>query len=210
MTTLTAHAYLVRGSEESVSLVLERLAEDGVLTKGNPDLFMATYESLSVDDARFITSFASLAPLGERKYLILTMAAATPEAQTALLKTVEEGTGRSQFFLIFPVGAYVLPTLASRCVGLRLAPSAQSLEPGRGFLSLSYADRLAAVEKLSKDKDREGARELVRSLLACAELRKSDFLNSAVQLRDLLDADRYLASSGSSVKAILGHLALTL
>jgi DNA polymerase III delta prime subunit len=155
---------------------------------------------------RGITDFASFAPLGDRKYILMQVQSATAEAQTALLKSMEEGTGRSIFFFIIPAGTFVLPTLASRCVILKLTADSPQPTAGKEFLELSYKERLAMAEKFGKDHDREGARLLVRSLLSVADQKKFD----AKKLRDLLDADRYLSSSGSSPKSVIGHLALVL
>jgi hypothetical protein len=209
--TLT-HAYLIRGGDATVQGVLEGLTARGIVTRGNPDCYAVSFESLGVDDVRTITDYASLAPLGERKYIIIEAKSATPEAQTALLKVVEEGTGRSAFFFIIEPGAFVLPTLASRCVTLSAkGGSASGGKSAEEFLKLSYKDRLAVAEKFTKDHDREGARNLVRSLLALAGQADAPRRNlGAKALRDLLDADRYLASSGSSPKSVIGHLALTL
>lgn len=209
MMQLTAHAYLIHGGD--LGTVTDLLKDEGITVRGNPDCYAVSYESLGVDEVRAITDFASLAPLGPRKYIIIATKSATPEAQTALLKSVEEGTGRSVFFFAVPTGVFVLPTLVSRCVVLKLAPRSLHLEPALEFLALSYKDRLALAEKFGKEHDREGARALVRSLLALAsEKKKSDFFFSKEKLGDLLDADRYLASTGSSSKGVIGHLALTL
>lgn len=204
MMRLDSHAYLVR--DDSLETVISLLKDEGITVRGNPDFYAVSYESLGVDDVRAITDYASLAPIGGRKYIIITAKSATPEAQTALLKTVEEGAGRSTFFFVIPTGAFVLPTLASRCVVLKWKEESGKGKEGEEFLKLSYKDRLAMAEKFAKDHDREGARSLVRSLLADASRRNL----GAQALRDLLDADRYLTQSGSSPKSVIGHLALTL
>ena len=100
----------------------------------------------------------------------------------------------------------ILSTLLSRCVVLRSELRTKNSELAQDFLALSYKDRLLVAEKFAKNHDREGARALVRSLLAVAHEQKFD----APLLRDLLDADRYLALSGSSPKSVIGHLALVL
>lgn len=199
-----AHAYLVRGG--SMGGVIKALEARGVVTRGNPDFYAVTSESLVVDDVRAIAAFASLAPLADAKYVSIDTKSATEEAQNALLKIFEEGTGHSHFFLVIEPGARVLPTLISRCVVLHSELRTQNSELAQDFLALSYKDRLLLSEKFAKNHDREGARQLVRSLLAIADEQKFD----ATILRDLLDADKYLALSGSSPKGVIGHLALVL
>lgn len=202
----SAHAYLVRsGSDDALYRLIGILSERGVETKGNPDCYVREYESFSVDDARDVSNFAYFKPVGARKYIVLCTKSMTIEAQNALLKIVEEGSGRSVFFFVLPLGVPVLSTLESRCVSVK-AKTENGKEEGEDFLKKSYAKRLALAEKFAKDHDREGARELVRSLLILADTKKFD----AKTLRDLLDADRSLQLSGSSPKSIIGHLALVL
>ena len=208
------HAYIVSGSaERGAEEVLKMLEKRGVETKGNADVFVRSYPELSVDEARSVSSFAELKALGERKYLVIAFSRATGEAQNALLKVLEEAPGSSVFFLCVDAAGHLLPTIRSRCVGIQLTadslPLAENAE-AEEFLKESYEKRLARVEKMvayvSKTQDRASVREFVASLMREAHERGM----AAAALRDLLDADRYLRLSGSSVKAILGHLAVSL
>lgn len=201
--TLSAHAYLVR-SRHGARPVLDGLAAQGIAVQGNPDCLVRECDELSVSDARDIASFAHYTPVGEKKFVVIAAASLTREAQNALLKIVEEGSGRTTFFFVLEPGVAVLPTLVSRCVVVQEAVednSAQSV--GEEFLSLQYKDRLARAEQFGKDGDRDGARTLVRSLLASGTF-------PPPLLRDLIDAEQYLALSGSSPKGVIGHLALVL
>lgn len=203
----STHAYLIRGGVGVTEHVLSLLEKKGVIVKGNPDCLMQTFEVFSVDDARALASFAALKPIGKFKYLLVQAQSMTSEAQSALLKVVEEGSGHSMFFFVIPTGVPVLSTLLSRCVVVRdghADAGEQSL--GEKFLSLSYKERLLRAETFGKDSDREGARLLVRSLLRIASSKTFD----TKKLRDLLEADQYLQLSGSSPKGVIGHLALVL
>lgn len=204
MTGLTSHAYIIRDGTLEDALNLVR--EEGIAAVGNPDVYAVRHDSFGVEEARRVTEYASLAPLGGRKYIAVCFASATVEAQTALLKTVEEGTGRSVFLFAAPTGTPLLPTLVSRCVVLKPKAGSKTLEAAEEFLALGYTERLALAEKFGRDHDWEGARSLVRSLLGVADEKKF----GPRALRDLLDADRYLALSGSSPKGVIGHLALIL
>lgn len=200
----SAHAYLVRGSGGVVQ-VNELLNAQDISTVGNPDCYTREFEAFSVDDARDIASFAYFKPVGDRKFIVVGARSMTVEAQNALLKIVEEGSGSSIFFFVLEPGVPVLPTLESRCVVVK-EQGVKNGEQGEEFLALSYKDRLALAEKFAKNHDRDGARSLVRSLLELSEKKKF----SASVLRDLLDADRYLKLSGSSPKGVVGHLALVM
>lgn len=196
-----AHAYLVRG--EGSAWVTKKLREEGVRA-GNPDVMIREYDTLAIDDVRAITVFAHLKPVGERKYIVIAAQSMTTEAQNGLLKIVEEGSGKSVFFFIVPLGVPVVPTLESRCVAVRAHNEGPTNNDGEDFLNMKLRERLALAEKFAKEHDREGARALVRSLLALS--RKKTF--SPRVLRDLIEADQYLALSGASPKSIIGHLAL--
>ncbi|MFQ5540881.1 MAG: hypothetical protein ACE5F4_01400 [Candidatus Paceibacteria bacterium] len=199
-----AHTHLLRTDRADTA---RRLRDMLLKEASTADIYITSCGALGVDDARAITDFASLKPVGNRKYVIVEAGSMTPQAQNALLKAVEEGVGHSTFFFIVRPGVPVLPTLVSRCTVLKEREQRmESREQGEVFLKMPYAERLKAAEKLAKDSDREGARELVRALLALAASKKFD----AAKLRDLLDADQYLALSGSSPKSIIGHLALVL
>jgi hypothetical protein len=208
--SLSAHAYLVRGPREELTLrLIEVLEGQGVEARGNPDCMVRAYETLSIDDVRLeIAPFAHFKPIGDRKFFILSAESILAPAQNALLKIVEEGSGKSVFFFVLEQGVPLLPTLESRCVVIKeqgIGNGGQGTV-GNEFLKMNYADRLALAEKFAKDHDREGARSLVRSLLTLVDEKKV----SAQVLRDLLDAHQFLALSGSSPKAIIGHLALVL
>lgn len=203
-----AHAYLVWDPDlEAARHLEEYLDEHGLAKRGSADVLQSSYDSLGIDEARSLMQFASLKPLGARKYLIITASQITTEAQSALLKSVEEGVGKSVFFFIVRPGVAVLDTLQSRCVVIKTSEdNEQAGDLGKEFLMLDYKERLARAEKFGKDSDREGARALVRSLLVLSTEKKFE----KEKLRDLLEANQYLQLSGSSPKGVIGHLALVL
>jgi hypothetical protein len=202
----SAHAYLVR-TNAGLLPVVDLLSARGISTRGNPDCMVRECDELLVEDARAIALFASYKPVGDRKYVIVHAGSMNVHAQNALLKIVEEGSGHSVFFFILAPGVSVLPTLESRCVMIRQQTvDSNQQTAGSDFLSMSPNERLALAEKFGKDQDRMNARALVRSLLTLHESKKF----TAIQLRDLLEADQYLKLSGSSPKGIIGHLALVL
>lgn len=208
------HAYIVSGSaEHGADGVLAVLEARGVKTKGNPDVLALSFPELLVDNVRdLLLPFASLKPLGEHKYLVVSFARANDQAQNALLKAVEESLGHTVFFFCIDAAGHLLPTLRSRCIvvesGKRKGESEN--EEAEEFLKESYEKRLARVEKMaghvSKTQDRAPVRVFVTGLLSLMHGRGA----GTKTLRDLLDASRYLRLQGSSVKSILGHLAVSL
>lgn len=208
------HAYIISGSAERGSTeVAEMLERRGVEVKGNGDVLMLTLSELSVDDARMVSSFASLNSIGEHKYIILSFSRATGEAQNALLKILEEAPGNSIFFLCVDAAGHLLPTLRSRAVVVYASEAGidkEETEEAREFLKESYEKRLARVERMgayiSKTQDRAPVRAFAAALIREAHQAHP----GPKTLRDLLDAERYLRLQGSSVKSILGHLAVSL
>lgn len=194
------HAILTR---ESSSDIVAELVAKGVVVVGNPDVLQLSYTDLGVDDARTISSYASLKALAGEKYLVISFDRAGGEAQNALLKVVEEAPGNSNFYFCTPNTGGIIPTLRSRVQTRNFADleNAQSDE-AKEFLKLSYADRLTKVEKLitaaQRADDRTPIREFARALVV------------AHPSRSTLDAVRYLDQNGSSPKLVLSHLAVTL
>lgn len=211
------HAYLVVGNAgKGASEVLAMLETRGVKTAGNPDVLVLSFTELSVDNAREISSYASLKSLKDWKYLVVTFSRATTEAQNALLKVVEEATGNTVFFFSIDALGHVLPTLQSRAVAVSvsdahmLSDDEDAKKEAREFLSATFEERLKMVEKITgyitKTQDRLPVRAFVKELLEQVHTKGA----SPQALRDLLDAQGYMRQQGSSVKAVLGHLAVTL
>lgn len=199
-------AYIIRGGGQACSTLEESFEKKGIKTKGNPDFYIKQTDTLSVDDARDISQFAALSPVGEKKYICIVANSMTGEAQNALLKVVEEAVGKSAFFFVIPSGTPVLGTLLSRCIEIKDSGVEGDTKEGEQFLKMDYKERLNLAEGFQKNHDRDGARSLVRSLLYVAQKKKF----SKEVLGDLLQADEYLKLSGSSPKGVIGHLALVL
>jgi len=97
------------------------------MTGGNqPDVIRLTHEkpaSISVDDIRDqINNDVMIKPYSSRYkiYIIPEADLMTPQAQNALLKTIEEPPKYAVFFLLAENTDHLLPTINSRCVMLRL------------------------------------------------------------------------------------------
>jgi hypothetical protein len=206
-------AYLVVGSVAPTrNAVVAVLEARGVKVVANPDVYEFSGSEFNVDDARAVSSFASLKPYGDAKYFLLAMNRATAEAQNALLKVIEEAPGSSIFFFIVESAGHLLPTIRSRCIQVlgERVESEENAEEAQKFLRDSFESRLSAVEKMtsyiSKTQDRAPSRTFVRLLLKSAKDKKYP----APNLRDILDADRFMRMQGSSAKAVLSHLAVSL
>ena len=211
---LIQHAYVIVGSASvGATEVISSLEERAIEISGNLDALVLRYKDMTVDYVRdIIIPFASLKSLSGAKYCIISFDTANGNAQNALLKVVEEAPGDTHFFFCVDLLGSILPTLRSRCIVVSLVGVHKKLDTSEAteFLGETFAKRLARVESMaasvSKTQDRSAVRLFVRTLLSAAHERTYP----AASLRDLLDADRFMRLSGSSPKAILGHLAVSL
>jgi DNA polymerase III delta prime subunit len=135
----------------------------------HPDLLRLAPEpkkkSIGVDPVRDLLDALSTVPAREKnRAVIIPAEKLTDEAQTALLKTLEEPPQGTAFFLFGNDNA-LLPTIRSRCLILRLAED--ELPPN--------------------DEADEKAKRLVSSLLAQKVLDRSLFPTERGELDDLLE-----------------------
>ena len=145
-----AHAYILEGDEGSGrrmlarafanALVCERFAEEGreepcftcssclrFLSDNHPDVKVVTHEkqSISVEDIRKqIVNDVEIRPYSApyKIYLVPEGEKMTPQAQNALLKTLEEPPSYVVILLMVTNSSLLLPTIRSRCLLLPVRP----------------------------------------------------------------------------------------
>ena len=108
--------------------------------------------ALKVDQVRALQVALAVTPVGAQRHvsLILRFEEATPGAQNALLKTLEEPNPSSILILTASSPEDVLPTVASRCETLRLRPLAPNdLEKALLELKEGDAQGVALAARLS-------------------------------------------------------------
>lgn len=99
-----------------------------VLSGNHPDLIYVTHEkpaSIGVDDIRMqINDTISIRPYSSayKIYIVDESEKMTPQAQNALLKTIEEPPSYAIILLLTTNQEAFLPTILSRCVQLKLKP----------------------------------------------------------------------------------------
>ena len=91
----------------------------------HPDVHWVRPEkkSIGVDEVRELIDALALRPYEGGRHIVLIEQAEklTPQAQNALLKTLESPTGEAMFFLITDAPGAILPTILSRCQAVRLS-----------------------------------------------------------------------------------------
>ena len=102
-------------------------------TRNNPDIITVTHDkpnTISIDDIREqIISESQIRPYQSRRKIFIMNEAQkmTPQAQNALLKTLEEPPEYVVIMLLATSKAALLPTVLSRCVQLDMRPVADSI-----------------------------------------------------------------------------------
>jgi len=215
------HAHVIEGVYDEILPILISALEHnlGIETKGNPDVIVVYHELLGVDEARgFKESQTRVAFGGSRKIFIIGAKSFTHEAQNALLKTFEEPTADTHFFLIIPRAELLLPTLRSRVLVIstknKETPD-QANVLAEKFLEESLEGRFALIKKLTEKKGNEPLdRELFRRMLDTIErilyTRNAGEARATTMpiFRELFQAKTYLSDRGSSPKMLLDHLAI--
>ena len=218
------HAHLIEGDRVTLVPVLLAALERhmGISAQGNPDLSNIVYDSFGIDEARSLTELQSRAGFGTeenaRKIFIVSAPSFTREAQNALLKTFEEPTAGTHFFIILPHLNTILPTLRSRVVVV--TPKGQSAHDDTNalaekFLGASLEERFAMAKKLTDKKTGESVdREKIRSFFDHLErilyTRLAGKKEGSEMFREIFQAKTYLSDRGSSPKMLIEHLAIAI
>ena len=219
---LKHHAYCIEGAgREKVSAFAEKLREVCELERGYPDLVALAVPSFGIDDAHFVRALARQKPVaGGKKFFVLGADAVTREAQNALLKTFEEPTPATHFFLLVSSAELLAPTLRSR---MEVAPIERfgvvvvkkHHEEARAFLAAPTSARLARAEKIAaalKDEKMERGEGAAFIEALQAEVRGEGAFprERADALEKLLRTASYARDQSSSFKLLLEHLSLVL
>lgn len=215
------HAYVIEGTHESVVPLLVSAIERNldIVARGNPDFMVTRHDSFSITDARALKNVQTRASWsGARKIYVISALSFPHEAQNALLKTFEEPTEGTHFFIILPRAEILLPTLLSRVLVVEdkkaVANSDASLFVDK-FLAATLENRFVMIKKLAEKKDRDTVdRELFRRVLD--QMEQALYTRSKVKgeepslniFSEIHKAKSYLATRGSSPKMLLEHIAM--
>lgn len=157
---------LISESLNSRLLRIEKILSQAGITKNHPDLLYFPEDAkLGIEQARIIKKHFSLKPYQAvgRVVVLEDASTLTPEAQNALLKTLEEPPENSILILGATSDTKFLPTILSRCQIIRLQRAPEG-EGDRGqtndyakdiekLLSASIEERFEFVEKLKEKEE---------------------------------------------------------
>ncbi len=214
------HAFVVEAEAERGIEVVEAWVEKelGMKAQANPDIVVARYGLLSVEDARRVSELAAGAPFnGDTKVVIVAASRAYHEAQNALLKIFEEPPPGTYLFLILPSLGGLLPTLRSRVQELVVEEGSKKKIPEEAekFITATKEKRSAMIKKLTSGGDEDARREnRVEAIailngveaVAYAELKRGGEV--AALLSDIAVLRGHLYDRSAPVRMILEHLSL--
>jgi len=156
--------------------------------------------SIKIEQVRDAIDRADYRPFeGKRRVVIIDHAdALVPQAQNALLKTLEEPPSASIFILVSAMPDALLPTVLSRCPRLRFGPLSAADVAGALVANHGYSDGDARAAASDADGSIGRALEMDSADLADAREEAGRLLEQAARVSDLsrrIDAVRDLTAS---------------
>lgn len=209
---LVGNIFLVRGDAGVMPALFEVLAENGIDTDGNPDIYRRVYSHFGIDEARELSERAyGKSMTGGKRVFILSISAITNEAQNALLKTLEEPPAGALFFLIVPSPEMLLATLRSRTQVLELAGdvSESAIDP-KAFLASSPRSRLELIKPLLEkgDDDRRDVSSVITFLSSLERILAKHTDAGRDGIDAIYVARKYAGDKGALLKPLLEQVAL--
>jgi hypothetical protein len=215
------HFYLIEGNiNSSYEFLLEFLQEKNI-ERQNIALD-EEYESIKMETIPIIQRYQSQkSSFDGQKILIIRAKTINHEAEHALLKVCEEPTPDTFIFILLPSLSAIHSTLRSRAHIIHMPSVALDADKmAVNFLKANKETRIDMVaEVIAEHKDadtsaplRDSARELVDALskLAHKTYKFPYTKEDQEKLNHLIEAHKFLSTSGASVKMILEQLALVL
>ena len=218
---LSHHAYCIEGDADIRIEIMEFLeSELGVKTSGNPDFFVLSKDTFTIDDARFVYQKHIIKALGDRgRYFLLLFGTITAEAQNAMLKTLEDPVPHNYFILQIPNVEILLPTVRSRMLIFRYGEKRTGHlwdKEADNFLSSELPDRLKFIKDVAKkiedDKIQKSDAMLLIQALERAFRSKLEKVSreDGKKLAEILRAESQIRQNGSSIKLLMENIAITL
>lgn len=213
---LIGNVHLIAGTADDIPALKAFLGKEGIETRSNPDVYVRTYESFGVDEARELRERAYLGAVGDGpRIFIISAPGMTSEAQNAFLKTLEEPPANAMFFIIVPSPETLLPTLRSRAQSLLLPLK----KMGDTTVSVSEVDANAFLKALPQkrldmlkpllEKNDDDKRDTSAILLFLSSLERAMFKShSRDGIRAVYLARKYIMDKGALVKPLLEQVAL--
>ena len=216
------HAYIIAGHKEDARIYIDRFLKEHKVSKDTATITVSEHVVFTIEHVRELRVWQQLTPAGNdmHKIYVLYTSFLTREAENALLKTLEEPVPNTHIMIAIPKPETLLPTLLSR-VQL-LVPEATTrdgVRRMREFLSLSIAEQLESIKKISEKGDDEFASAEVREKAVAffddlehyfASTISKENSESIQKIEAILKLKKYLFTPAVSVKNILETAVLAL
>ena len=200
------HANLLVGAPEEAESYLRSLCDSlDIKLANNPDFFAFRTETFGIDEARELRLLSTRKSITSRKIFLITPMRLTLEAQNALLKTFEDPSPDTLFFLAVREEGLVVSTLRSRMQAIRIHGNNASMSAeAEKFLSLSIKNRLLFAKSFA---DEEKNLSVFLDDLLCL-LRKQSGMQKS--LEKVYNIKRSIGDSITIPRLVLEHLSLVL
>mgnify|MGYP001560517515 FL=1 len=212
------HAFLITGGTKE-----KRLEQVAVLQK---EWRVSSFDRIALEPIEGTIGIAAardfqkqliIAPYGSpvKMGIISDAQQLTPEAQNALLKTLEEPPPHTQLVLEAPTSDMLLPTITSRCHVIHLKETKEQSEDATSVMAVidkiiqaPIAKRIELIDEISKTRDE--AKQWVSGAIAAVRktMLEGKEGNAAKILRSLLTAQNQL-SANVTPKLVLDNLFLS-
>jgi DNA polymerase III delta prime subunit len=204
------HAYLLLGEKQAGKRYIQNiLNEQGIASTGNPDVRFVEADVFGVDDSRSLGEEAQVKAFGSKKIFVISASRFTDQAQNALLKTFEEPTAGTHFFVVGRDENMFLPTLLSRMQTVRLDSSEQLESEAEKFLKMPLAKRILFARKFADEKEERGVGALADFLDSLLAILKKE--NAPLSALEKVFKIRLFADDPSAMsRLIIEHLSLVL
>jgi len=212
------HAYILVGDPRKVLTELNDFLEKrfgvGFTSVSNPDYSLRELSTWGMEESRELKAFNSHRPVSwPVKIMAIMPDIISFQAQNSLLKTLEEPTVGTHFFIITRRLEEYLPTVVSRCQVIKLETGIfvpELIESVEKWLSADIVRRF----EINKDilKQQENKQTYVLDWLNClldiywGKISGSPERNISSPAESIFDAISYVSQRGSSPRIILEHL----
>ncbi|MDO8471258.1 MAG: hypothetical protein Q7S49_01475 [bacterium] len=200
------HANLLVGAPEEAESYLRSLCDSlDIKLTNNPDFFAFRTETFGIDEARELRLLSTRKAVAGRKIFFITPMRLTLEAQNALLKTFEDPSPDTLFFLAVREEGLIVPTLRSRMQALRMSRDLTfESRDAEAFLSSSIKGRLLFAKSFADEEKNLSVflDDLLYLLKKQSGMRKS--------LEKVYNIKRSIGDSITIPRLVLEHLSLVL
>lgn len=218
-----AHGYMLIGSQDMARTVVLAVAkqiisnfrEDNLHL--NPNFHEVTAVSVGINDIREIIRLSSLRTAdNSSRIFFINSESITAEASNALLKTIEEPSLKTIFFIRTPSEDSLINTVKSRLVKVVLTQkdNIELLDYFDEFRKKTYTKKLDQIKKITEDRGMQekflNAYEVYFDKIIRDSSSSQKNINSALKrIEDLIYMRNLITGPASYPKAILEYLTIS-